>query len=128
MEKGILHWEKIPKAMSKESWMKITADGAPPGVYRPNMSKEDMFKWKAKLINGDDRRVEIRKTFQWMNKKKHPHSKNYASQVLIVVRMNPKDDPDVLVSMNSKMALSHAECIMLQMAIEEAKNVLSKIV
>lgn len=124
MEK-VLHWDKIPQEMSKEDWMKISADGAPPGVYRPNMSHDDMLKWKAKFITGEDRRIEIRKTFHWNNGKNYPKSTNYGSQVLIQVRLNSENEPEVLISANGKIAMSHIESIMLQKAIEEAKFALS---
>lgn len=122
MEK-VLYWEKIPKAMATEEWMKISADGAPPGVYRPNMSEEDMLKWKAKIILGDDPRVEIRKTFHWVNDKPYPKGKNYAAQVLIQVRINPKDEPETLISTNGKIAMTSKESV-IQLAIEEAKYAL----
>ena len=48
--KSVLMWEKPEKVMSVEAWKSISACGAPPGVYTPNMSEEDMFKWKAKLV------------------------------------------------------------------------------
>ena len=121
---GILHWDKIPKSISTQEWMKISADSAPPGVYTPNMSKDDMLKWKAKFISGKEKRVEIRKSFLWSNKEKYPNNKNYSSQVLIVVRLNPTDDPDILISTNGKIAMSNVESISLQMAIEEAKLML----
>jgi len=60
---GILSWDKPKKAMSTEQWKSISADGAPPGVYVPNMSREDDLKWKAKLT-GQRRgspQVEIRR-------------------------------------------------------------------
>ena len=62
MEIKVLDFGKIKKAMPHSEWEKISADGAPPGVYCPNMSVEDMHKWKAKLVGGTDPRVEIRKT------------------------------------------------------------------
>ena len=59
----ILVWDTPPKAMSTQDWNNISADSAPPGVYTPNMSDEDMDKWKAKLIGVTTEypRVEIRK-------------------------------------------------------------------
>jgi hypothetical protein len=122
----VLHWDKIPQVLSKEDWKSISACGAPPGVYHPNMSVKDMKKWKAKLISGNDKRVEIRKSFQFHNGKKYPDNVNYTCQMLIVVRMKSKDEPDVLISTNGKIAMSHAEMIMFQTAIEEAKLVLTK--
>ena len=58
-----LTWDKPKQVLSKDQWKSISADGAPPGVFQPNMSREDMKKWKAKLVKGSDGdRVEIRKT------------------------------------------------------------------
>ena len=59
----ILVWEEIEKAMPIEEWKEISADGAPPGVYAPNMSDEDAMKWRAKLTGTrrGNPQVEIRK-------------------------------------------------------------------
>jgi len=47
---GILSWDKPEKARSSESHAAMyVADSAPPGTYVPNMSKEDVWKWKAKF-------------------------------------------------------------------------------
>ena len=40
----MITWDKPNKVMSKEQHQSISADGAPPGVYQPNMSKEDQLK------------------------------------------------------------------------------------
>lgn len=58
---SILSWEKPPRRTSVENWKSISADGAPPGVYSPNMSQEDRLKWKAKLVGkkGGIKQVEI---------------------------------------------------------------------
>ncbi len=45
----LLVWDKLPKKMPVEDWKTISADGAPPGVYSPNLSREDAQKWRAKL-------------------------------------------------------------------------------
>lgn len=47
---GILMWDTPEKVMSIESWKSISADGAPPGVYTPNMSRGDALSWKAKIV------------------------------------------------------------------------------
>jgi hypothetical protein len=123
----VLDWNKPEKIMSTEEWKSISADGAPLGVYTPNMSKEDMLKWKAKYISGKDERVEIRKTFH-ANNNKHGEEDyyNYYCQVLIIVRLNSVY-PDVVISTNGKMALSYEEFNKeFVHAIKEAKSVLNK--
>jgi hypothetical protein len=61
---GLLFWDKPEKVMSTEKWKSISADGAPPGVYLPNMTDEDAERWKAKIkyAKTDHPQVEIRKT------------------------------------------------------------------
>jgi hypothetical protein len=58
----VLWFEKPKKAMSKEAHQSISADGAPPGVYTPNMSVADRLKWKAKVVGSksENFQVEIR--------------------------------------------------------------------
>ncbi len=59
----ILSFVKPKKALSTEDWKnQHSADGAPPGVYVPNMSEEDMLKWKAKVVGSKDgnHQIEIR--------------------------------------------------------------------
>lgn len=76
---GVLSWDKPQRAVSVEEWKGISADSAPPGVYTPNMSREDRLKWKAKLIRPKDTppRVEIRKSFNMGG----------GAQVLIIVSL-----------------------------------------
>lgn len=61
---GLLMWNKPKKVMSSEEYAEsYGADGAPPGCYSGNMSAEDSYRWRAKLIKGKEgTRVEIRKT------------------------------------------------------------------
>lgn len=117
--------------MSKEKWMSLSADGAPPGVYTPNMSEADMKKWKAKLISGKYARVEIRKTT--------------TSQVKIVVslpgcptsqrkswtRRGEMEDighnDNVVISMNGPSNFTFEQIQELAEAVEEAKAVLKKL-
>jgi hypothetical protein len=126
----ILSWDKPEKIMSKEAWQSISADGAPPGVYSPNMSHEDMKKWKAKFIGGKSPRVEIRKTT------------DNGTQVLIVVtnggfpckvdRFTPEGielhskGKNVRISQNGPAFFSFAELESLQQAVTEAKAVLTQ--
>jgi len=127
---SILMWDKPKRKMSVKEWKNISADGAPAGVYTPNMSKEDMFKWKAKLIGGKVPRVEIRKTFQKTNKQSYPNNKNVTCQCLMVVSnedIDGMEDCNVLVSMNGKAGLSAVEAVEFQLAIQEAKLALDKL-
>lgn len=124
--KKVLSWDKPEKKMSTEEWKSITADSAPPGVYTPNMSDEDNNKLKAKLIKGKDPRVEIRKSFHFTNGKKYPGSKNYFSQVLVIVRLDGKE-PNILFSTNGKIAASFLEFDDLYAGIQEAIGTLKNI-
>lgn len=115
----ILEWKKPPKKMSVEDWKSISADGAPPGVYVPNMPEEWKGKWKAKKVGGNDPRVEIRKTFDGIGAKGGGYQgrdENHHAQVLIVVR-----DTGMVMSANSKMAMDFDDYNQLQQAIIEAK-------
>ena len=124
---GVLNWDKPKQVKSTEEWQGLIADGAPPGVYSPNMSREDKLKWKAKHFGGKLRRVEIRKTAG-------------GSQVKIVVslpgqptyrrklwhsgeeqKVDAGQDDNVVISMNGPARLSFEEMVELQAAIAEAK-------
>jgi hypothetical protein len=107
--KLVLSWEAPPNATSTEQWQSISADGAPPGVYTPNMSAEDARKWKAKLVGKttDNPRVEIRKTT------------GNGIQVLIVVSRN-----EIHLSMNGKAEFNTGEFWELENAIIEAQDAL----
>jgi len=61
----ILTFAKPKKAMSSEDYANSTAaDGAPPGCYTGNMSKEARLLWKAKLVGSrsGNHQIEIRTT------------------------------------------------------------------
>jgi hypothetical protein len=124
-----LHWDKPRRAKSHEEWSSLSADGAPPGVYTPNMSQEDKLKWKAKHFGGKLPRVEIRKTA--------------GSQVKIVVSLKGRPwhrrklwrdgeykkvdcghDDNVVISMNGPAHFTFDEIDQLQSAIYEARQVL----
>lgn len=118
---GVLVWDKPERAISIEKWKGISADGAPPGVYMPNMSEAAMKLWKAKLIatKTDDPRVEIRKTA--------------AAQILIIVRQGEsldkwgrKSRSNVTISMNGQARFSIEEFAELDQAVEEAWEILSE--
>lgn len=123
---SLISWEKPKKKMPVEEWMKITADGAPPGVYTPNMSQEDNLKWKGKMIGGTDPRIEIRKSFHHSNEKSYPDCVNYAAQMVIVVRRSHTDEPDVLISTNGKLGMTFLESMELTIVILEAHLKLKK--
>ena len=113
---GILLWAPyygrpggIERVMSTEEWKGLSADGAPPGVYTPNMRREDMKKWKAKHVRGKDPRVEIRVTV------------GRCVQVLIVVRGN-----EVKMSMNGTAEFTNDQIRELDQAIREAQTVLGQ--
>lgn len=120
----VLSFDKPEKVLSTEEWKKISADGAPPGVYRPNMSKDDMIRWKAKRINRntENERIEIQKTFYWNNGKSYPDHEGYSAQAKIVVQ---KKEPRILMSTNGKMAMSAVEVVEFQQAIQEALLILN---
>lgn len=122
---SVLNWDKPAKKMSKEEWTSISADGAPPGVYTPNMSKEDSRRWNAKYISGKDPRVEIRKSFYFHNGKKHPSIVCFGSQVVITVRLGT-EMPNVLISTNGKIPITFNVWEETKEAIEEAINKLKE--
>lgn len=116
---AILSFEKPKKVMTDKQYASITADGAPPGVYTPNMSEEDKERWKAKLIKGKDARVEIRKTFQGLG--------YYAQVCIIVYKDTAEEFADVVVSTNGKIGASFQEMEEMNAAINEAKEILKTI-
>lgn len=123
----ILSFEKPQKVRStKEHNETYSSDSGVAGTYVPNMTEEDMKKWKAKHIKGDDERIEIRKTFEGV-------------QVLAVVYKNPKDvswenkksindwysrHKDIRISMNGKLNLSYDDWFDMQEAIKEAFEIM----
>lgn len=127
--KKILNWDKPKKKMSTEEWKKISADGAWPGVYTPNMSEKDMVSWKANYINGKIPRVEIRKTFVKSNNKKYPNIKHIYCQCLITISNENIDDMkncNIVISANGKIGISNREWTELNLAIKEAKEYLNE--
>lgn len=116
MSDSLLMWDKPERKMSKEEWSSIGASDAPPGVYTSNMSDEDRFRWKAKLVGtrSGDLRVEIRKTTEGH---KNPAGRGWigGAQTVLVVRPNGK----VIFSSNSKAEFDFEE---LTRAVEEARE------
>jgi hypothetical protein len=119
----VLMWDKPAKTESTEEWKSRSADGAPPGVYTPNMGEADMLAWKARLVGGQDPRVEIRKTVVGTPRKSKHGSWNTTSyaQVLIVVRAD-----SVTMSANGTMEFSNDETSELFKAVAEARAALGE--
>jgi hypothetical protein len=116
---AILSFDKPKKVLTDEQWQKISADGAPAGVYTPNMTDEDKQRWKAKLIKGKDARIEIRKCFMGLS---------YYAQVCIVVYKNSSEDfADVVISTNGKIGASFSQIEEMHSAINEAKTILNNL-
>lgn len=121
----ILSWEKPEKIMSTGEWQAISADSAPPGVYTPNMSQEDMRRWKAKYVGGKNPRVEIRKTVlgpfrpapanqAWLEQTRN------SAQLLVIV-----DATTVRVSANGTADFEGWEFDQLHEVVAEARLILS---
>jgi hypothetical protein len=120
-------WDKPKKIMSEEEWKSITADSAPAGVYTPNMSEEDKYKWKGKLIRGKCPRVELRKTCRKSNNRDGGKWTSVYCQLLVVVSFKDIDgmyDCNVRMSMNGKCGMSMDEFLEFNLAVDEAKAVL----
>ncbi len=109
--------------MSVESWKSISADGAPPGTYTPNMSREDAAKWNAKLCGhrSGHPQVEIR-------------SSRGGSQLLVIVSLEANikyqgrtSQCNVRMSANGPLHFSFDDWQNLNLAIEEAKEKLAEL-
>lgn len=122
----ILSFEKPKKVKStKEHNDTYSSDSGIAGTYVPNMSKDDMNKWKGKHIKGNDERIEIRKSFDGV-------------QLLIVVYKNPnpvewdsdngdayqKCHKDIKISMNGKLDLTMDDYFNMHEGIKEAIEIL----
>jgi hypothetical protein len=109
--------------MSTEQWRRISADGAPPGVYTPNMSAADQQLWKAKYVGGASPRVEVRKTVAGPKRPAATwagFSHNYA-QLLVIV-----DAYGVRLSANGTADFTGSEFDELAQAVAEARAVLAQ--
>lgn len=112
----MLKWDKPEKIMTTAEWMAISADCAPPGVYTPNMSREDMLEWKAKYTGGRHPRVEIRKTVIGKDRRNEDdYRQNYAQLKVIV------DADSVRLSGNGTADFSVQEFAQLFLAVSEAR-------
>lgn len=124
--KNVLDFEKPKKVRSTEEHNeKFQSDSGVAGTYVPNMSKEDMNKWKAKHIKGEDERVEIRKTIEGVQlviivyKKARPVKWDYKKQD----EWN-KRHQDIRMSMNGKLDLTWDNFWDMQEAVKEALEIM----
>ncbi len=109
--KNILSWDTPKKARSSAAHAEqFQSDTGVPGTYQPNMSEADKRKWKAKRIDGQDPRVEIRKS-----------TVHLGTQILIKVRVT-----GVTFSMNGVAHLAMSEYLDLLQAVNEAQGALLK--
>lgn len=113
----LLDFDKPKKIRSNEEHNEMySSDCDVPGTYVPNMGKEDMLKWKAKHIKGDNERVEIRKTVRGIS--------NYAQMVIIIYKNHEGKGPEIVISTNSKLGFSPSGYKELTQAIDEARSIL----
>lgn len=110
----ILDFSKPKKIRSTEEHNEMySSDSGIPGTFVPNMSEEDMSKWKGKHIKGKEERIEIRKTLD--------------SRLLIIVYKNTDAyenewDHDMRISMNGPCRLTFKEWEELKQVVEEARE------
>jgi len=115
----ILSWDKPKLEEDYATWAsRHVADSAPPGVYIPNMSKEDRRKWKAKLVGkrSGDLTVEIRRECGSLVAIK-VGTVRQGKTILV--------DYDIAISANGPIWLTLVEWDEMQQAIEEAKTELA---
>lgn len=124
--KNVLDFEKPKKVRTTEEHNEMfSSDSGVAGTYVPNMSKEDMNKWKAKHITGEEERVEIRKTIEGVQlviivyKKARPAKWDYKKQD----EWN-KRHQDIRMSMNGKLDLTWDNFWDMQEAVKEALEIM----
>jgi hypothetical protein len=120
--------------MTRKQRESFSADGAPPGVYIPNMSGTDMRKWKAKLIKGEFARVEIRKSagsqmviIVSLSGTPITTNKVYDHSIRAYKKVPCFQDVNVKMSMNGPAHMSFKELNELYLAVSEAKLVLEQL-
>ncbi len=124
---SVLTFAKPKRAQSVEAWKSISADGAPPGVYTPNMSEKDQERWRAKLVGtkSGELRIEIR-------------SSKSGSQMVIIVagakqvelsrnqyRRTTLDPYEIKMSANGPLWFKVEVWKELKAAVQEARDILS---
>lgn len=141
-DKPILKWDKPERVMSKEEHQSISADGAPPGVYIPNMSQEDMQTFKAKLVGvrKGPKQVEIRVTRgsqiliivsnedpSLAKERKYAEEWRASREKLGARVVAPDDDEEksnIRISMNGPAWFTYQDWEDLNQAIQEAREAL----
>ena len=127
----ILSFDTIKKVKTTEEHNSTySSDSGIAGTYVPNMSKDDMQKWKAKHIKGDDERIEIRKTMHGTQLLIIVYKKNNKISWEEAIRTNQRNEyhkkhQDIHISMNGKLQLDLNDYKELNIAIDEAKDILN---
>jgi hypothetical protein len=119
MEK-LLDFNKPKKVSSTEDHNReYRSDAGIDGTYVQNMNQDDMVKWKAKHIKGDDERIEIRKTLGGVQlvavvykRRRQTENADWRDRMT--------DHNDVKLSMNGKLDMTWDEWWELQDAVKEA--------
>lgn len=107
----MINWDKPKKIRSTEGHNKTyQSDSGVPGTFVPNMSTEDMYSWKGKLVGTatNSPRVELRKSFS--------RNGHYA-QMLVVIYIS---EDYVTISSNGKIAMTLNELSEFHQATDEA--------
>jgi len=104
---SVLYFGKTEPQHSRAEHESITADGAPPGVYTPNMSRQDARRWRAKHVGGENERIEIR------------HQVRGVNLVLIVFKAGA-----IHLSANGRVEFDAAQAQAFLTAIQEAQGIL----
>lgn len=106
MEYDLLNFD-VPKKINSEEEhnRKYQSDCGAGGTYVPNMSEEDMKRWKCKHVKGDNERVELRKSFCPVN-------------LVVIIYKNE----EVKMSMNGKLEVSFDEFCEISEIAKEAKE------
>lgn len=116
---GILMWAAPKKVRTTEEHNReYSSSSEVPGTYVPNMSKDDKYAWKAKMVGTQSPplRVEIRKTFSGSDIMGRSAYGHYAQVVIVVT------EDAVQMSANGKIIMSSKEFHDLELAIKEAKK------
>jgi len=131
MNNYILCFDVPKKIRTTEEHNKMfMSDSGVNGTYVPNMSKDDMLKWKAKHIKGEHERIEIRKTFKGTQLLIIVYKKEFLPPYPKAPRNSEEGKKEiydwnnrhekVVISMNGKLSLSLAEVTEMHSAITEA--------
>jgi len=138
---NILSFDKPKKVKSTEKHNKTyQSDSGIAGTYVPNMSDDDMNKWKAKHIKGDDERIEIRKTIEGVQilivvfknayqPKRPKYPSNYDNKEVTLKYKEEQTEwfkrhNNVRISMNGKLDMTWDNFFDMEQAVREAFEIL----